>query len=649
MPKGYEVKPLKTRYGNGVSVVVRAGESPVHGEGKQLVNFSTNKERRERRMRNSENVLNILSEHSSASDYKFERLYRILFNEQMFYVAYQRIYAKQGNMTSGTDGKTVDQMSIQRIESLIVSLKDESYKPHPARRVYIPKKNGKKRPLGIPSFEDKLVQEVVRMILGAIYERYFEYSSHGFRPNKSCHTALTHIQKSFSGTKWFIEGDIKGFFDNINHEVLINTLRERITDERFLRLIRKFLNAGYVEDWKFHKTYSGTPQGGLISPILANIYLDKFDKYMKEYAKSFDKGRERQSSTEYKRLENKRSRLVKKVKFEENESVRTTLIDEIRKVEREIVNTPYGLNMDETFKRLKYVRYADDFLIGIIGSKAECVEIKANIARFMSEKLNLELSDEKTLITHAQNAAKFLGYEVSIRKSKEMRRNRNGVLRRPFNGRIVLRVANEVVKKKLLDYSAISVGQNNGKEVWKPKSRSYMIGMKPEDILAQYNAEIRGFYNYYSIANDIAYLGNSFGYNMQYSMFKTIAQKQNTTLAKAIKKLRKGKDFVVSYEDSKRRKKVRVFYNEGFKRKTANIFAQCDTIPNTNILPYPNLIERLMAEMCELCGTEGKTVMHHVRTLKDLKGANEWEQLMLKKHRKTLAVCETCNAKIHVH
>lgn len=601
-------------------------------------------------MRNSENVLNILSEHSNVSSYKFERLYRILFNEQMFYTAYQRIYAKQGNMTSGTDGKTVDQMSIQRIENLIASLRDETYKPHPAKRVYIPKKNGKKRPLGIPSFEDKLVQEVVRMILEAIYEGYFEYSSHGFRPIKSCHTALGHIQKSFSGTKWFIEGDIKGFFDNINHEVLINILRERIADERFIRLIRKFLNAGYIEDWKFHKTYSGTPQGGLISPILANIYLDKFDKYMKEYAQSFDRGKERQSSTEYKRLENKRSRLAKKAKSEENESVRANLIDEIKKIEREIVNTPYGLNMDETFKRLKYVRYADDFLVGVIGSKAECVQIKANIAQFMSEQLHLELSDEKTLIIHAQTPAKFLGYEVYVRKSQALRHNRNGVLRRPFNGRIVLNVSNETVKKKLLDYHAISIGQANGKEVWKPKTRSYMIGMKPEDILAQYNAEIRGFYNYYSIANNISYLGNSFGFNMEYSMFKTIAQKQNSTLGKTIKKLRKGKDFIISYVDNKGQKRVRVLYNEGFRKKTAQWYtAQCDNIPNTNITPYPSLIERLKAEKCELCGAEGETTMYHVRTLKDLKGTNEWERLMIKKHRKTLAVCETCNAKIHVH
>lgn len=229
-------------------------------------------------MRSPETVLNNLSKHSSDLGYKYERLYRLLFNEEMFFLAYQRIYAKQGNMTPGTDGRTVDQMSIQRIERLIDALRTEEYQPHPAKRVYIPKKNGKKRPLGIPSFDDKLVQEVTRMILEAIYEGHFEYTSHGFRPHRSCHTALTHIQDKFTGAKWFIEGDIKGFFDNIKHEILVNILKERIADERFIRLIRKFLKAGYAEQWKFHNTYSGTPQGGIVSPILANIYLDKFDK-----------------------------------------------------------------------------------------------------------------------------------------------------------------------------------------------------------------------------------------------------------------------------------------------------------------------------------------------------------------------------------
>jgi group II intron reverse transcriptase/maturase len=272
-------------------------------------------------------------------------------------------------------------MSIERIEKLIGTLRDETYQPHPhpARRVYIPKKNGKKRPLGIPSFDDKLVQEVIRMILEAIYEGHFENSSHGFRPNRSCHTALTYIQNTFSGTKWFIEGDIKGFFDNINHEVLINTLKERIADEIFIRLIRKFLNAGYIEQWKYHKTYSGTPQGGIISPILANIYLDKLDKYMEEYIQSFNKEEKRSRTMEARRFQKKKSGLNRKLKVEVDEKVRKQLIKAIRKIEKERIKTSYGNPMDEGWKRLKYVRYADDFLIGVIGSKAECTNIKADV------------------------------------------------------------------------------------------------------------------------------------------------------------------------------------------------------------------------------------------------------------------------------
>ncbi|KAA6317184.1 Group II intron-encoded protein LtrA [termite gut metagenome] len=282
--------------------------------------------------RSPEKVLNSLTEHSSDSTYKFERLYRILFNEEMLYVAYQNIYAKQGNMTKGTDGKTADRMNITRIEHLIETIKSETYQPHPARRVYIPKKSGKKRPLGIPSFDDKLVQEVIRMILEAIHEGHFEYSSHGFRSNKSCHTALTNIQHSFTNTKWFIEGDIKGFFDNINHNVLIDILKERITDERFIRLIRKFLNAGYVEDWRFHKTYSGTPQGGIISPILANIYLDKFDKYMEEYIQNFNKGKRRKGNPIAKQIGSKKHRLCKKLKSEKDETIRRQLIGKIEEL-----------------------------------------------------------------------------------------------------------------------------------------------------------------------------------------------------------------------------------------------------------------------------------------------------------------------------
>ena len=495
-------------------------------------------------MEKSERVLKALSDHSQSSDYKYERLYRYLFSEEMFAVAYQRIYAKQGNMTPGTDGKTIDEMSLERIERLIVSLKDESYQPHPARRVYIPKKNGKKRPLGIPSFEDKLVQEVVRLLLEAIYEGHFEGTSHGFRPHRSCHTALGMIQKSFAGAKWFIEGDIKGFFDNIDHNVLISILRERISDERFLRLIRKFLNAGYVEDWKYNKTYSGTPQGGIISPMLANIYLDKFDKYIKEYAAKFRKGDRRSINPEYWRLNNKKNRLKQKLQKTSDEQMRKNYLYEIAQLSKQMLSTPHKDAMDADFRRMQYVRYADDFLISVIGSKSECETIKADITQFMREQLKLELSDEKTLITHAQDKAKFLGYEIMARRSMDHTRTRSGLQRRPWLGTIVLNVSYETVLKRLQSYDAVRITQVNRKETLKPSSRKYMVNRQDADILAQYNLELRGFYNYYSIADNISYWGWKFNYFMKYSMLKTLGRKHKRTVGQILEKYKIGRAHV---------------------------------------------------------------------------------------------------------
>lgn len=597
-------------------------------------------------MEKSERVLKALSDHSQSSDYKYERLYRYLFSEEMFAVAYQRIYAKQGNMTPGTDGKTIDEMSLERIERLIVSLKDESYQPHPARRVYIPKKNGKKRPLGIPSFEDKLVQEVVRLLLEAIYEGHFEGTSHGFRPHRSCHTALGMMQKSFAGAKWFIEGDIKGFFDNIDHNVLISILRERISDERFLRLIRKFLNAGYVEDWKYNKTYSGTPQGGIVSPILANIYLDKFDKYIKEYAAKFRKGDRRSINPDYWRLNNKKNRLKQKLQKTSDEQMRKSYLYEIAQLSKQMLSIPHKDAMDADFRRLQYVRYADDFLISVIGSKSECETIKADITQFMREQLKLELSDEKTLITHAQDKAKFLGYEIFIRKSDAVKRNKDGVLKRDFNGAVVLTLNSAVIQKKLTEYNALEVRNIDGKDIWWSKPRRYMTPMKPEDILAQYNAEIRGLYNYYSLATNVSKECASFAFIMKMSMFKTLGWKLNTSARKVRQKYQKDKDFVIPYNDAKGKQKYRVFYNEGFKKRNAQFDVDYDKLPQTMYVPYPSLVERLKDGRCELCGKEGKVVMHHVRNLTKLKGCNEWEKLMLKRHRKTLVVCEDCNSMI---
>ena len=599
-------------------------------------------------MRNPECVLNSLSKHSKLSDYRFERLYRILFNEEMYYIAYQNIYSKAGNMTKGSDGKTIDQMSLSRIEMLIGSLKDESYQPNPSRRTYIPKKNGKMRPLGIPSFDDKLVQEVIRMILEAIYEGSFEYTSHGFRPHRSCHTALTQISKSFNGVKWFIEGDIKGFFDNINHDMMISILQERIADERFIRLIRKFLNAGYIEEWVFHKTYSGTPQGGIISPILANIYLDKLDKYMKEYILKFDKGDGRKANRQRIIYEKEKLFTVLKLKAEKDETQRRLIVKQIKAIDRKRAMIPSCDEMDGDYKRLKYVRYADDFLIGVIGSLAECKQIKEDIANFLSEKLHLILSDEKTLITHSERSAKFLSFDISIRKSNQTKRDTRGRLKRSFHKKVVLKIPKDTIKKKLIGYDALEIKQHNGKEQWKPKCREYLIQNDDLEILTRYNAEIVGLYNYYSIALNCSTL-ESFKYIMEYSMYKTYANKYRTIVPNICRKYKKDKVFTVFYKNKNGETKSRHLYNGGFRRKVESKTSFTDSIPFKMFsATQTSLIDRLKAKQCELCGTKEKLVMHHIRKMKDIKGGKEpWQVMMIARRRKTMAVCYKCHGRIH--
>ena len=598
-------------------------------------------------MRSPERVLNSLNEHSKDSSYKFERLYRILFNEELFYVAYQKIASNGGSTTKGSDGRSIDEMSLARIETLIASLKDESYQPHPSRRVHIPKKNGKTRPLGIPAFEDKLVQEVVRMILEAIYEGHFETTSHGFRPKRSCHTALLHIQKTFSGAKWFIEGDIKGFFDNIDHDVLVGILRERISDDRFIRLIRKFLKAGYVEDWTFHNTYSGMPQGGIVSPILANIYLDKLDKYVKEYIRHFDMGTKRRPGKESNDLANERKRTVRKLKKIKDGTEKAALVARLKAIEQERAAFPSGDEMDGSYRRLKYIRYADDFILGIIGSKEDVLRIKEDIKSFLSESLALELSEEKTLITHTGKSAKFLGYEITVTRNNHQRRDVQGRLRRTYGKRVRLNVSMATLRDKLLEYGAMEIKLRNGKEIWEPKCRSGLIFNDDLEILDRYNRETVGFCNYYLIANNYVVLHN-FRYIMEYSMYKTFAGKYRSTVRKINKKYRLNKLFTVKYEQ-KGVIKSRTFYKTSFKRRTTAFNGSCDIEPYSIAdVSRTNLTDRLKAEKCELCGATGKLIMHHVRNLKDLKGKESWKRLMSARKRKTIALCPSCHRLRHL-
>ncbi|MFD1609768.1 reverse transcriptase domain-containing protein [Oceanobacillus luteolus] len=602
-------------------------------------------------MRSPNIVLDNLAKQATRADYKIRRLYRNLYNMEFYLMAYSKIYSKEGNMTQGVDGTTIDGMSLERIERLIESLKDYSYQPKPSKRVYIPKKNGSKRPLGIPSFEDKLLQEVVRMILESIYEGSFSDTSHGFRPNRSCHTALIQVKERFTGVKWFIEGDIKGFFDNIDHHTLITILKRKIEDEAFINLIWKFLRAGYLEEWKYHKTYSGTPQGGIISPILSNIYLNELDHFVEEYKATFDKGKARKRSREYRTREARLSRARKRYKEkwdEMNEEEKEKARLHVKELKNHMMEIPYKDPMDEGYKRLQYTRYADDFLIGIIGNKEDCRKIKDDLTEYLKKELKIELSQEKTLITHSKDRARFLGYDVKIsHDNKTAKHTASGHKQRTRTMSCELLLPHEVWRNKLIEYKALNIDSTTGK--WKSMHRAHLLQNDDLEILSTYNAEIRGLYNYYRLANNV-YKLDGFKHIMEYSMYKTFANKYKSSVKKIINKFNVNGHFGVRY-DTADGKKVSYFYRDGFKKQLSISRKQeIDAIPSGRNIIYnrTSLVERLLAGKCEWCGeTNVPLEIHHVRKLKDLKGKRRWEKRMIERNRKTMALCKECHLNLH--
>lgn len=554
-------------------------------------------------------------------------------------------------MTPGTDGLTLDGMGMERIRKIIDSLKDFSYQPAPARRQYIPKKNGGKRPLGIPSVNDKLVQEVVRLILESIYEPTFLPTSHGFRPGKSCHTALADIKVQFTGAKWFVEGDIKGCFDNIDHHILVNILRRRIQDEHFINLIWKFLKAGYMECWQYHQTYSGTPQGSIISPILANIYLNELDMYMEEYKKTFDLGVKRAENPEYKR----KSQLALYYKKQYaakwdtlNQEERNLARADIKERRKEFQQLPSKNQFDPQYRRIFYQRYADDFIIAVMGSKADAERVKSDVGAFLSNNLKLTLSKEKTLVTNGHDRAHFLGYEITISDISVTKKTPQGQCKTKSN-KVRLYVPHEKWVEKLKSYKALKIKKEaDGKERWIPLQRDKLIGKEPIEILSTYNAEIRGLYNYYSMANNVSVL-NKFHYFMEYSLYKTLCAKYRVKIGAIKRRFCKDGIFGVDYQTKACAKRA-VLYNEGFRYKSLpSKYERVDMLPDYGKLQRPNmLLSRILNGRCEFCGAETEEVcVHHVRKLKDLRGEKQWELIMLKKRRKTLVLCKDCHQKLH--
>ena len=581
----------------------------------------------------------------SSADHKdgvFTRLYRYLLRDDVYRMAYKNLYANQGAATKGTDNDTADSFSQEYIDKIIMELSSGTYEPKPVRRTYRKKKNGKLRPLGIPSFKDKIVQDIIRMYLEAIYEPIFSDRSHGFRPGRSCHTALTQITKGFNGIKWFIEGDIKGCFDNIDHDVLLSILTRKIKDSRFINLIRKFLKAGYMEEWKYHATYSGTPQGGILSPILANIYLNELDMKIDEIKKAFDKPAKQKSTHEYSAKKWQIEKVAKAIKVCTNADEKALLISESKKLKKELCRIPAK---DQSDKKIVYVRYADDFLIGVNGTKEECQQIKSLLKEYLTEHLKLELSDEKTKITHSSDCARFLSYDVRVRRTNQLKKRSDGVIQRTLNLSVELLVPlKDKIERFMLD-NKIAIIDKDGK--FKPMHRNALVNNTDLEIIDNYNAQTRGICNYYSMASNFGRL-DYFVYLMEYSCLKTLARKHQRSIGQMIDKYRYGKTWAIPYETKIGKKYMPIVRFTDMRAKRKSRYSHdIDKIVNPHY-GFNELDKRISAKKCELCGAENIAFeIHHINKLKNLKGKEMWEKVMISRKRKTLVVCKKCHYKIH--
>jgi len=641
---GYgEKKHLKIRRGNGVGVVVvgvtthrGAWESHVQGEGRQV--FQLRGICEEHKVQDPNIQLAILSKMAQKPLVKFDKLYPKLYNTHLWLMAYEQIAPQPGNMTPGIDGRTIDGMGMELIDSMVARLKASSYKPAPVRRVYIQKANGKLRPLGIPSFTDKLLQTVIKLILEAIYEPTFSDAAHGFRPNRSCHTALSEVKK-MNGVRWWIEGDIAGFFDNLNHDVLLNLLGKRITDQRFLHLIKQLLQAGYLEDWQYHKSYSGTPQGGNLSPILSNIYLNELDQYMAKSIETFNRGKKRQINHAYWRICDRRKRAKKKAR-------QTGNWQDYKKLTQEMLSTAATEPQDPNFRRMYYCRYADDFLVGIVGSKEDTQDLKQKLSTYLSQELQLALSSEKTLITHAEKRVRFLGYDIKRGDGKRR------VKVKKAQGRAIQRTCTYKLQLLLPRDKCATFAQEYGKrQRWQGKSRNKLIRLSELEILMIYNAEIRGFLNYYALADNLRPVMSSLLWLTTTSFFKTVAAKRQSGVSKVAHSLKRGPNrYVIPFKKKDGRVKeyelVTTANQVNWKPIT---HAETDAKPNTWMYRrQTELGQRLRAHLCEWCGSQkGPIEVHHVRKLKDLKGKQVWEQQMIARQRKTMVLCHECHTELH--
>jgi group II intron reverse transcriptase/maturase len=539
---------------------------------------------------------------------RFDRLYRTLCDQRWLTEAWRRIRNNAGSRTAGIDGMTRDDVDDTLIRRLAAKLKQQEYEPHPVRRVHIPKANGKTRPLGIATLRDRIVQSALKMLLEPIWEGDFLDCSHGFRPRRSCHTALNRVAKRFPRSTWIIEGDIRGCYDNIDHQKLMIILNKRINDQKLLRLIGKFLKAGYLERWEYHKTYSGTPQGSIVSPLLMNIFLHELDKFTEHtlganVPESAADIRARRNPA-YRRLEGRCHYIQQQL----NGTIRLKRTRLTAKRRRELQQTLKQLKQERaripmllTRKKVGYVRYADDFLLILQGmTKAEAHVIKENVRKFMKQELALELSEEKTLISHPTKRIRFLGYQLQSRGGK----------------------------RKTLK---LDIPRDAQRELLAKVSRLTRLHQIDEaDLILKLNPLLRGWMEYYKYASAPQRTFSRLLSKVWWKVSHYLARKHKTTIPKVLRK-----HAVTVTKNGRTRKTLRKEIHGKaidlwmFPPPSGDIFTLSTHDPRVDQQPLlthewakgRSTEQRMEALIkagyrCQVCGTTKRLEVHHVGGLK---------------------------------
>lgn len=445
--------------------------------------------------------------------------------------------------------------------------------------------------------------------------------------------------------------DVQGFFDNIDHEIMIRLLEKRIDDKRFIGLIKAMMKAGYVDDWKYHGTYSGTPQGGIISPLLANIYLHELDEFMENMIVNFNKGKKRQDNPEYKHYVYEICKLRKeydKISSEGNDERLKEIRTEIQSIDKIRKKLPGFNGHDPNFRRLTYCRYADDFVIGVIGSKEDSKNVMDMVQHYIHHELNLSVAEDKSGIRHATEKTRFLGYDISMYKGERIvkitRCNRHTTARS-----LAEKIDLSIPQEKLAKFC-----QNKGYGDYDQYSmihRSSLLNYSDAEIITIYNAEFRGLVNYYILATSAKKtLGKLQGIWIG-SLLKTLARKHQCSVRSIARKIRvSAGEYVLTERQKGKARTVRVFRMKDIEKEPKR-YPGVDECPNTSRYQavYSELARRMRAQRCEYCGRiDGNYEVHHVGQLKSIQnGTEKWQRLMNNMRRKTLVLCKECHRLLH--